>query len=164
MIRSILAAALAVTATAASAQLTMTPTDSGKVMLAAADFIDAIGSDDKSALAQHMIPEGTIFVHNRMDPDNPRVDIVSVADHLERWSKGKRKTSERMDFRRISVDGDMAQVWGPYSFEVDGKLTHCGVNSLSMVKTESGWKVANTSFTMVPPSDCYKYGMHWIEE
>ncbi len=157
-------AALTVTSGAAFAQLTLTPTESGRVMIAAGEFIDAISSDDKSALAKYMIPEGMIFVHDRMDPENPRVDSVTVADHLERWSQSTRKTTERMDFRRISVDGDMAQVWGPYSFEVDGELSHCGVNSLSMVKTEDGWKVANTSFTMVPPSDCYQYGLHWLEE
>lgn len=140
------------------------PTDEGRVMLAAQEFMDAIGSDDKSALAEHMISDGVIFVHNRMDPENPRVDIIPVADHLDRWGRGTRKTFERMDFRSIKVDGDMAQVWGPYSFEVDGEMSHCGVNSLSMVKTDDGWKVANTSFSMVPPSECAKYGMHWINQ
>ena len=157
-------AAIAATSTAALAQPTLTPTESGNVMVAAGQFMDAISSDDKSLLAEHMIPDGVIFVHNHMDPDNPRVDIVPVAEHLERWSRGTRKTSERMDFRTIRVDGDMAHVWGPYSFEVDGEISHCGVNSLSMVKTDAGWKVANTSFTMVPPSQCFQYGLHWLEE
>ena len=54
----------------------------------------------------------------------------------------------------VLVDGDMAEVWGPYILTVAGKMSHCGINSLSMVKTESGWKVANTSFTMEAPDNC----------
>jgi ketosteroid isomerase-like protein len=125
-------------------------------------FLDAIASDDKTLLAGHMIPEAVIFVHNRMDPANPRVDVVPVAQHLERWAKSTRQTFELMDITSIIVDGDMAQVWGPYSFEADGAIAHCGINSLSMVRTGSGWKVGNTSFTMVPPEQCEAVGAEWV--
>jgi hypothetical protein len=54
----------------------------------------------------------------------------------------------------VPVDGDTAMVAGPYRFLVSGKTTHCGVNVLSFVKTESGWKVGDTEYTMVPPSEC----------
>jgi hypothetical protein len=89
-----------------------------------------------------------------MDADNPRIDVVPVAKHLERWEKSDRVVYEVMLEDRVLVDGDMAQVWGPYYFKVAGRLSHCGINALSMVKTEDGWKVANTSFTMDPPEKC----------
>jgi hypothetical protein len=154
--------ALLATTTPANANVAKTPFS--EVVLAAIEFMDAIGSDDKTALADLMVPEGVIFVHNRMEPDNPRVDIVPVADHLARWAKGTRKTSERMEMTNVNVDGDMAQVWGAYSFSVDGVVSHCGINSLSMVKTDSGWKVGNTSFTMVPTDQCQAVGAHWVTE
>ena len=122
-------------------------------------FFAALRSDDKTALAQQMLPEGVIFVHNRMKPDMPRIDVVPVAKHLENWAKGTRMVDEVMRYDSVLVDGDMAQVWGPYSFWVDYELTHCGINSLSMVKTETGWKVANTSFTMERPSECERLGV-----
>ena len=60
-----------------------------------------------------------------------------------------------MIYETVLVDGDMAQVWGPYYFEVEGALSHCGVNSLSLVRDASGgWKVGNTSFTVEPPETC----------
>ena len=101
-----------------------------------------------------MVPDGTIFVHNRMDPENPRIDVVPVADHLARWERSDRVVDEEMIQRTVLVDGDMAQVWGPYYFTVDGEVSHCGINSLSMVRTDDGWKVANTSFTMEAPETC----------
>ena len=60
--------------------------------------------------------------------------------------------------QRVLVDGDMAQAWGPYTFFANGKISHCGINSLSMVRTDDGWKVANTSFSMVPPEECESIG------
>ena len=126
-------------------------------------FMEAIGDADKTRLAEVMIPEAVIFVHNRMDPENPRVDIVPVADHLERWAQGSRVVYEQMRTDHVLIDGDMAQVWGPYAFMVDGKVSHCGINSLSMVKMEDdSWKVGNTSFTMVPPDGCEALGMGWL--
>ena len=134
--------------------------EQAEVIAAADAFFAALGSDDKTALAGVMLPEGMIFVHNRMKPDLPRVDAVSVADHLARWAKGTRKADEVMHYETVLVTGDMAQVWGPYSFWSDYELTHCGINSLSMVRTAEGvWKVANTSFTMERPSECERLGV-----
>ena len=127
--------------------------------IAAADaFFAALRSDDKTALAGQMLPEGMIFIHNRMNPDAPRVDVVPVARHLENWAKGTRKVDEVMRYDAVLVDGDMAQVWGPYRFIAEGKTTHCGINSMSLVKRADGWKVANTSFTMEQPARCAGLG------
>lgn len=125
-----------------------------EVMNGAHAFFGALRSADKTALARHMIPDGMIFVHNRMEPEAPRVDAVLVVDHLKRWEKSPRDVVEWMKFDTVLLDGDMAQVWGPYYFTVAGKLSHCGINSLSLVKTANGWKVANTSFTMEVPEKC----------
>ena len=153
------APALAALAAAPLAAETPLPPEA-EVTAAADAFFAALGSDDKTALAGVMLPEGVIFVHNRMDPAKPRVDAVPVADHLARWAKGTRKADEVMHYATVLVTGDMAQVWGPYSFWSDYELTHCGINSLSMVKTAEGvWKVANTSFTMERPSECERLGV-----
>jgi ketosteroid isomerase-like protein len=133
--------------------------EQAEVIAAADAFFAALRSDDKTALAGVMLSEGVIFIHNRMNPAAPRVDAVPVADHLARWAKGTRMADEEMHYETVLVNGDMAQVWGPYSFWSDYELTHCGINSLSMVKTESGWKVANTSFTMERPSECERLGV-----
>jgi len=158
----ILAAALMAVPVPALADDHVSPEEQA-VADAATAFMGAISSDDKTELANHMIPEAMIFIHNQMDPDNPRVDIVPVAAHLDRWATRRAKTAEFMNYGPILIAGDMAQVWGPYSFELEGKTTHCGINSLSMVRTAEGWKVGNTSFTMVPPSQCMAVGADWVD-
>lgn len=135
------------------------PTPEQAEAIAAADaFFAALRNDDKTALARQMLPEGVIFIHNRMKPDSPRVDIVPVTRHLENWLKSPPGLDEVMRYDTVLVDGDMAQVWGPYRFTSGGKTTHCGINSMSLVKTADGWKVANTSFTMEQPARCAAIG------
>lgn len=129
-------------------------------VIAAADaFFAALRSEDRTALAGQMDPRGTIFVHDRMNPAAPRVLVIPVADHLARWARGTAAVDEVMRYDTVLVEGDMAQVWGPYRFISDGRTSHCGINSMSLVRGEGGvWKVANTSFTMVPPADCAALG------
>lgn len=136
----------------------MLPTAETQVEEAVRAFFRALADPDRTLLADHMVADGMIFVHNRMDPDNPRVDVVKVADHVERWKTRTGQYEETMAYDLILVDDDMAQVWGPYTFFADEEITHCGYNSLSMVRTDEGWKVANTSFSMVPPDMCREIG------
>ena len=43
----------------------------------------------------------------------------------------------------IKIDGPLANVWVDYEFWLDDKLSHCGVNSIHLVKKKSGWKIFN---------------------
>jgi ketosteroid isomerase-like protein len=151
--KAIFTAAAALLAAAPLAANSPTP-EAIAVMDSVGDFFDALSSDDKTALARQMVPEGVIFVHNRMKPEAPRVDVVPVARHLENWLKSPADIAEIMHIETVLVTGDMAQVWGPYYLTIARSLSHCGINSLSMVKTAEGWKVANTSFTMESPEAC----------
>lgn len=143
----------------AAPALAAAPTPEQAEAIAAADaFFAALRSDDKTALAQEMDSAGTIYIHDRRDPAGPEVTIVPVAKHLEGWRKSPPGLDERMIYSAVLVDGDMAQVWGPYRFTAGGKTTHCGINSLSLVRREGRWRIANTSFTMELPERCAALG------
>jgi hypothetical protein len=44
---------------------------------------------------------------------------------------------------KIKIDGPLANVWVDYEFWMDDKLSHCGVNSIHLLKKKSGWKIFN---------------------
>lgn len=48
---------------------------------------------------------------------------------------------EELHAFEIKVDGNMANVWTPYSFYFDGKFSHCGVNSFQLLKEDGKWKI-----------------------
>lgn len=41
----------------------------------------------------------------------------------------------------IKVDGNLASVWTPYEFYLNGKFSHCGANSFQLFKTNGIWKI-----------------------
>jgi hypothetical protein len=59
-------------------------------------------------------------------------------DYVERW------TGEPT----ILVRGPIAVVWGEYEFWIDGEFSHCGVDSVDLVKIEGEWKIANFMWTV----------------
>lgn len=48
---------------------------------------------------------------------------------------------ERIKNYEIKMDGKMANVWTPYSFYVNGSLSHCGTNSFQLFKRNGVWKI-----------------------
>lgn len=48
---------------------------------------------------------------------------------------------ERILSYDINIDGNLASVWAPYEFYINGNLSHRGANSLQLVKATQGWKI-----------------------
>ena len=55
---------------------------------------------------------------------------------------------EQMKDPEVRVFGDMAIVFGRYTFHVGDKFSHCGTNSFHLVRTPDGWKIANAASTL----------------
>lgn len=48
---------------------------------------------------------------------------------------------EELHSYTINMDGEMANVWTPYSLFVNEQFRHCGVNSFQLAKQEGEWKI-----------------------
>jgi hypothetical protein len=48
---------------------------------------------------------------------------------------------EEIRFGAIQYEAQLASVWTPYTFYVNGKPSHSGANSFQLVKTPEGWKI-----------------------
>jgi hypothetical protein len=53
------------------------------------------------------------------------------------------KIEERLLSFKIQIDGSMAQVWTPYEFYIDGKLSHIGTNSFTLLLENNIWKIVH---------------------
>ena len=58
------------------------------------------------------------------------------AQHKEVWD-------ERISNVVIQIDDLLAQVWMDYSFYLDDKLLHCGVNAMQLIKSNDGWRIVH---------------------
>jgi len=66
------------------------------------------------------------------------------------FAEKKSEIKEDMYTVEAKIYGDLAVVFGRYVFFVDNKISHCGVNAFHMVRTDTGWKIANASSTLEP--------------
>lgn len=75
------------------------------------------------------------------------VRVQSVAGWLDGIGGSGGRWDERVYDVEVQVDGAMASVWAPYTFYLDGAISHCGINSIEMLHDGAGWKVTQISDT-----------------
>ncbi|HEX5818172.1 MAG TPA: hypothetical protein VFY20_04800 [Gemmatimonadales bacterium] len=73
--------------------------------------------------------------------------------HVASLGKPGERLLERMWQPTVQVHGRLATLWTPYDFHVDGKFSHCGVDAVTLVRTDAGWKIASFVYT-VEPTGC----------
>ena len=100
-----------------------------------------------SAMVRSTFAPGARFarVDARQSPgtiayDTPDGWLAGVANSAKRWD-------ERVYDVQVKVDDEMAQVWAPYTFYLDGKIRHCGVDTMELLRDGSGWKITHLSDT-----------------
>ena len=55
---------------------------------------------------------------------------------------------EEMKNPEVKIFGDMALVFGRYTFHVGTTFSHCGTNAFQLARTSDGWKIANAASTL----------------
>lgn len=83
--------------------------------------------------------------------DGTSTTRVFTADSFSKLFAVKRgELKEDMYKPEVRIFGDLAMVWGRYVFFIDGKISHCGVNSFHLVRSGTEWKIANAASTIEP--------------
>ncbi|MFM6975523.1 MAG: nuclear transport factor 2 family protein [Sphingobacteriaceae bacterium] len=99
-----------------------------------------------SAMVRSVFAPGAILqtIRNAKDGNSGTV----TGDRMEPWLKAiaqpkiaEQIWDERMTFDQILIDGNMAQVWGSYTFYLGSKISHCGTDNMTLVKYPEGWKI-----------------------
>ena len=81
-------------------------------------------------------------------PDGTRsVRHMRWAEFAAGVKPGPDRLEEKLTDAVIEVDGDIAMVWGPYTFTVNGKLHHCGVDHFDLIREGGAWKVLNVTWS-----------------
>ncbi len=115
-----------------------------EVLGAVDSLFDAMAKHDVEASRKLIVPGASFVV---VKPDGT-VAMEHDTDYLDSLARHKEAFRERIWNAQVTVQGDIAQVWAPYDFHLDGKLSHCGIDSFSMVRTAEGWRVAGVSYTV----------------
>jgi hypothetical protein len=121
----------------------------------ASDENDAVGTVQKlfNAMAAHdgatirsvLLPDASLYsVRDQRDPTHRTGE-----EFANQIASSKSVLQERFTGHpNVLIRGRMAQVWGVYEFLLDGKFTHCGVDSVNLFKTADGWKISTIIYTV----------------
>lgn len=151
MVRLIAAIALLFTALPAAAK-----PDETKAVLAAVDrFLAAVNADDPAALAASQHSSGMTYAVIYGPDGKITVRPRSNAEWVERSGKSGKKYQETYWSPKVTIHRDMAVFWAPYSFDIDGKRSHCGVDVFNLIRIDGTWKVTNAMWS-IEPDGCGK--------
>ena len=96
------------------------------------------------AAIQAVALPGTVLILMR-DGKPEQMTIEVFAEHLNKPSKTH--IEERIHDPLVRIDHDLAMVWAPFEFLVDGKPDHCGTDLFNLVHTEGKWLIAGIADT-----------------
>ena len=131
--------------------------DKAEVQAAVDAFISAINSGDAAALDRLTHDDGTAFIQGYV-AGREGLRLRPNAESVEGLKTTTSRYTERYWNPTILVHRDIAHFWAPYSFDVDGKRSHCGVDSFSLARVDGKWILTNNAWTVEPPERCAELG------
>lgn len=75
------------------------------------------------------------------------VTVQGVEGWIEAIGGSERRWNEQIYEVDVRVDGNMASIWAPYTFYLDGAVRHCGINSIELLHDGERWRITQISDT-----------------
>ena len=106
-------------------------------------MFDGMSKRDAAAIKAPTLPGGTMVLMRDGKPTQMTFEAFA-----ERVGKpGKAQIEERIHDPLVRIDNDLAVVWAPFDFLVDGKVDHCGTDLFNMVRVDGKWTIASVADT-----------------
>ena len=106
-------------------------------------MFDGMAKRDATAIKEPLLPGGTMVLMRDGKPTQMTFD--AFADRVGR--PGTTQIEERIHDPLIRIDNDLAMVWAPFEFLVDGKVDHCGTDLFNLVRKDGKWLIASVADT-----------------
>lgn len=113
-----------------------------EVKKAVTDFFEAFHAKD-SVRMRAAFHENIVLHTVSSKAGKTKVDVEAAQDMLVAIAAipADVRFEERLLSFQIAVDGEMAHAWTPYEFYINGKFSHKGVDSFTLVKEDGTWKI-----------------------
>ena len=100
-----------------------------------------------SAMVRAEFAEGARFAMVRGAADSARIAYMPIDGWLRGIAGSQGKWREQLFDTQVQVNGDIASVWTGYNFWLDGRLRHCGVDSIELIRIGGAWKITQLADT-----------------
>jgi hypothetical protein len=106
-------------------------------------MFDGMAKRDTAAIKAPLLPGGTMVLMRDGKPTQMTFD--AFAERVGR--PGTTHIEERIHDPLVRVDNDLAVVWAPFEFLIDGKVDHCGTDLFNLVRQNGRWLIASVADT-----------------
>jgi hypothetical protein len=113
------------------------------VMAPITAMFDGMTQRDAAAIKKPVLAGGTMVLMRDGKPT--QMTFEAFADLVGK--PGKAHIEERIHDPLVRIDNDLAVVWAPFEFLVDGKVDHCGTDLFNLVRTDGKWIIASVADT-----------------
>ena len=131
------------------------PTDlqRAEILATVQGVFDALGGD-AGKLSAVMMPNVTMR-SNSVEEDGTVASSTSTVEGLrDRIISSGSTMVERMFDSKVMVSGPIATVWTPYDFYTGGEFSHCGIDVVTLLHTQEGWRIMSLDWSRQQPPDC----------
>ena len=131
------------------------PTDlqRAEILATVQGVFDALGGD-AGKLSAVMMPDVTMR-SNSVEEDGTVASSTSTVEGLrDRIISSGSTMVERMFDSKVMVSGPIATVWTPYDFYTGGEFSHCGIDVVTLLHTQEGWRIMSLDWSRQQPPDC----------
>lgn len=120
-----------------------------EVLLKVQQFFDALETQDTVLFKSILLPEGQLWAISEQEND-VRYSMGLFRDRLKTFINPARIIREKALSSEVKIHDRIAMAWVPYTLDVSGKFSHCGVDLFTMLKTKEGWKIVTAAYTIEP--------------
>jgi hypothetical protein len=121
--------------------------ESARVIATVQRLFDAMAQRDTTAVRELFLP-GTRFVTVSDDSATASPRFQTDSAFLRMLGGRPQRLLERMWAPVVQVQGSIATLWAPYDFHVDGRWSHCGIDTATLVRAGQGWRIAALVYTV----------------
>lgn len=114
-----------------------------EVTAAVQRLFDAMAAHDGAAIRTAFVNDARLVA---VRPDG-KLNVSAAETFAAHIGEAREAYLERIWEPKVLIRGAIAQLWAPYDFHRDKKFSHCGIDSVSLVKVEGAWKIAGISYT-----------------
>jgi hypothetical protein len=117
--------------------------DAQAVLAPITAMFDGMAKRDAAAIKKPLLPGGGLVLMRDGKPTQMTFDAFAEAV----GKPSKAQIEERIHDPLVRIDNDLAVVWAPFDFLVDGKVDHCGTDLFNLVRTDGKWLIASVADT-----------------
>jgi hypothetical protein len=114
-----------------------------EVLVPVMALFDGMAKRDAEAIRKPLLTGGTMVLMRDGKPTQ-----MTFEDFAGRVGRpGTTHIEERIHDPLVRIDHDLAVVWAPFEFLVDGKVDHCGTDLFNLIQVDGKWLIASVADT-----------------